>query len=199
MDDAPIIWPGQPKVLDEKTKRAQSLVGSSSGRPNDDFYPTPAYAVEALLDAEPFFGDIWEPACGDGAICKVLEKRGHTVLATDLNYRGWGEAPHDFLKSPLTCTNIITNPPYKLGEDFVHASLDRTTGKVALLMKLAFLEGAKRKVMFQTTPLKRVLVFSKRLTMARNGETEKYSSGMIAFAWFVWDHDFSGQPTLDWL
>src|SRR5271165_95785 len=48
------------------TSRAHSLVGISPGRPNNDFYPTPAYATEALLDSEEFSGIIWEPACGNG-------------------------------------------------------------------------------------------------------------------------------------
>lgn len=197
-DDDFIRFPAKPE-LDAKTKRAQSLVGSSAGRPKDDFYRTPDNAVHALLDAEPFTGKVWEPACGDGAICKVLEQRGFDVVATDLVDRGYGSPGENFLLSTRRCDNIITNPPYNLGEEFVHHALTQTTGKVAMLMKLAFLEGAKRKQMYKSTPIKRVLVFSKRLTMARNGEDEKYSSGMIAFAWFVWEHGYRGEPTLDWL
>ena len=102
-----------------KLKRAQSLVGSSEGRPDNDFYPTSPDAVEALLMVEKFDGPIWEPACGDGAICKVLEANGYTVVATDLIDRGYGESPHDFLTSNLTCDNIITNPPFILAEDFI--------------------------------------------------------------------------------
>lgn len=57
-------------------KRAQSLVGTSAGRPTNDYYPTPPEATQALLGVESFDGDIWEPACGDGAICRVLEANG---------------------------------------------------------------------------------------------------------------------------
>jgi hypothetical protein len=62
---------------------------------------------------ETFEGSIWEPACGDGAISKVLEAAGYTVISTDLVDRGYGHGGHDFLKSetPLG-RNIITNPPY---------------------------------------------------------------------------------------
>lgn len=199
MDDFPIIMPGQEPVPDEKLKRAQSLVGSSAGRPKDDFYPTPPAATEALLGAETFLGDIWEPACGDGAISKVLGSRGHKVLSTDLVYRGYGEGGHDFFASEHSAANIITNPPYSLGQEFIEHALKKTTGKVAMLMKLAFLEGAKRKTMFETTPLARVHVFSKRLKMARMGETEKYGSGMIAFAWFVFEHGYEGEPVIRWI
>lgn len=198
MDEPIIHWPDEPQK-DEKLKRAQSLVGSSNGRPDNDFYPTPPNAVEALLSVESFEGLTWEPACGDGAICKVLEEYGIPVLATDLIYRGYGEGEHDFFTSNHEAVNVITNPPYSMGEQFVRHALSKTTGKVAMLMKLAFLEGAKRKKLYEETPVKAVYVFSKRLSMYRNGEKGSYSSGMIPFCWIVWEHGYQGPPTLGWL
>lgn len=183
---------------DARLKRAQSLVGYSPGRTSFDFYRTPVNAVEALLAVEKFTGDIWEPAAGDGAICRVLERHGYPVRATDLIDRGYGEAPHDFLTSSYRAMNIVTNPPFSLAEKFVKLSLERTSGKVALLCKLQFLEGAKRKTLFETTPLKRVWVFSKRLTMTRNG-ADTPASGMICFAWYIWDHGYTGEPRIGWL
>ena len=199
MDDPFTFSTETASLVDPKLKRAQSLVGTSDGRPEHDFYRTPPEATEALLAVEDFEGVVWEPAAGDGAICHVLAARGHQIIATDLIDRGYGEAPHDFLTSHYRADNIITNPPFKLAESFVRLSLERTTGKVAMLCKLQFLEGAKRKLMFETTPLKKVWVFSKRITMARNGEYEKYSSSMICFAWYVWDHKYQGDPTIGWL
>lgn len=78
-----------------------------------EFYPTPPEATRALLSVESFQGAIWEPACGDGAISKVLEAAGYQVVSTDLIDRGYGAGGHNFLKStkPLA-KNIITNPPY---------------------------------------------------------------------------------------
>lgn len=55
-----------------------------------DFYPTPPEAVRALLSVEAFEGSIWEPACGDGAISKVLLAAGFDVVSTDLIDRGFG-------------------------------------------------------------------------------------------------------------
>lgn len=55
-----------------------------------DFYPTPPEAVRALLSVETFTGSIWEPACGDGAISKVLIEAGFEVVSTDLIDRGFG-------------------------------------------------------------------------------------------------------------
>jgi len=78
-----------------------------------EFYPTPPEAVRALLSVERFDGSIWEPACGDGAISKVLVEAGYQVVSTDLIGRGYGQGGLNFLKStkPLA-KNIITNPPY---------------------------------------------------------------------------------------
>lgn len=184
--------------IDPKLRRAQSLVGYSPGKPEDNFYPTPPIAVEALLKVERFGGLVWEPACGDGRICDVLLNYGFEVLATDLVDRGYGEANHDFLTSPYSAPNIITNPPFSLAQEFIEQALAKTTRKVAILGKIAILEGIKRKTMYEKSPLKTVYVFSKRLTMTRNGEKMK-NSGMIAFCWLVFDHHYKGKPTLAWL
>lgn len=185
---------------ESKLKRAQSLVGTSAGRSEFDYYPTPRVAVDLLLSRENFVGDIWEPACGDGAISKVLEEYGHEVYSTDLIDRGYGLSgeQYDFLNYDHRATNIITNPPFNIAQQFVDLSLKRTTGKVALLVKLQFLEGAKRKKMFESTPLKTVYVFSKRLSMTRDGVKMK-NSGMIAFSFLVFQHGHVGPPTLAWL
>ena len=185
-------------LVDPKLKRAQSLVGYSDSRAEHDFYPTPRNAVEALLSVEKFEGPIWEPCCGDGAISQVLEDYGHVVHSTDLIYRGYGVGEHDFLTSPLTSDNIITNPPFKLAEKFIRLSLERTTRKVCMLCKLAILEGSARRVLFESSPLKNVWVFSKRLTMTRNGQAMK-NSGMIAFAWITFEHNYVGRPMIGWL
>lgn len=187
-------------VIGSTASMAQSIVGTSEGRNWHDFYPTPRAATEALLGVEKFEGGIWECACGDGAISKVLTEHGYTVKSSDLINRGYGETPVDFLLMPRenVTDNIVTNPPYGLAEEFVRTALGASRLKVAMLCKLAFLEGEKRKRMFETTPLARVHVFSKRITMTRNGE-ELRSGGMIAFAWFVWEHGHQGRPTVGWV
>jgi hypothetical protein len=189
------------RPMDAKLKRAQSLVGTSDGRPSDDWYPTPVMATEALLRVEKFSGSVLEPACGDGAISKIFEAHGFIVKSTDLINRGYGEAPYDFVSKdyPFNADNIITNPPFSLAQEFIECSLERTTQKVVMLGKLQLLESAKRKTLFETTPLEKVWIFSKRITMARNGEYEKYSSSMICFAWFVWNHKYRGEPKIGWI
>ena len=165
-----------------------------------DFYPTPPRGTQALLNVEQFRGLIWEPACGDGAISRVLEDAGHSVLSTDLHDYGYGTPGIDFLADDSRARNIVTNPPFKLAQEFAEHALAHTTNKVALLLRLAWLEGKARRRMFESTPLARVWVFSGRLTMKRGGtDGGKGGGSMVAFAWFVWDHSHKGAPTIGWL
>ena len=169
----------------------------------DDFYETPSRAVEALLSVETFNGPIWEPACGAGAISRVLESRGHKVVSTDLVERGFGQGGIDFLmeRAPLA-PNIVTNPPFKLAAQFaeVAVELTMTTGKTCLLCRLGWLEGRARRLMFAKTRLSRVWVFSGRLPlMHRIGYDGPKSTSAIAFAWFVWSMNHEGPPVLGWL
>lgn len=175
-------------------------VAPSADREKDDFYPTPPDATRALLRLEKFGSQIWEPACGDGAISNVLSGAGHTVISTDLLDRGYGEPRIDFLmEQRLLAPEIITNPPFKLAEQFARHALDLGVQKLAMLLRLAWLEGTERKRLFESTPLARVHVASRRLSMARGGtDVGKGGGSMIAFAWFVWDRAHEGPPILSW-
>jgi len=179
--------------------RVSGVAVDRENREKDDFYPTPPEATLALLSVEKFKGPIWEPACGDGAISKVLETAGYTVVSSDLVDRGYGENRIDFLMEYQSrAPNLITNPPFKLVAPFMQKALGLTTGKVAMLLRLACLEGVERREIYDSSPLARVWVFSKRLSMYRNGEVTE-ATGMLAFAWFVWDRDHCGKPELGWL
>jgi hypothetical protein len=166
-----------------------------------DFYQTPRRATEALLSVEVFTGPIWECACGLGAISRVLEEHDHVVVSTDLIDRGYGEGGLDFLTqtTPLA-PNIATNPPFRTAAEFAIKACELATGKVALLARLAWLEGSARRSMFATLPLSRVWVFSRRLPMMhREGWEGPKAASAVAFAWYVFDHDRKGRPTLGWL
>lgn len=179
--------------------RTTGVAIDRENREKDDFYPTPPDATEALLNVETFTGSIWEPACGDGAICKVLAMRGYDVIATDLVDRGFGTSRRDFLMEyEHQAPNIITNPPFKLATQFIRHALQLSSGKVCILMRLACLEGSERREIYDNSPLARVWVFSRRLSMYRNGE-DTGQGGMLAFAWFVWDHAHVGPATIGWL
>lgn len=95
--------------------------------------------------------------------------------------------------------NIVTNPPFKMVAEFMRQSLSLSTGKVAMLLRLACLEGAERGELFESSPLARVWVFKRRLQFKRPGWEDTGAGGMLPFAWFVWDHAHKGPPTLGWL
>lgn len=180
--------------------RVAGVAVDRENREKDDFYPTPPEGTEALLRVESFEGPIWEPACGDGAISRVLEAAGHTVISTDLVSRGYGQPSVDFLMEwTPRAPNIVTNPPFKMVAPFMRNACRLTTGKVAMLLRLACLEGAERAEIYRETPLARVWVFSRRITMWRGGVEGSHAGGMTAFAWFVWDHAHVGSPTIGWL
>jgi hypothetical protein len=163
-----------------------------------DFFPTPAWATHALIENERFTGDVWECACGDGAMSKVLEQASSTVISSDLYQRGYGEAGIDFLTVNHRANNIVTNPPYNAAEGFVQQGLKTASRKFALLLRLAFLEGANRqRTVFGVAPPSRVWVFSERITFYPAG-AERKGSGTTAYAWFVWDKDASGGTELKW-
>lgn len=180
--------------------KAHSICGHSNNRAKGDFYPTPPFAVEALLSVETFPGTIWEPACGNGSISKVLERRGHIVRSTDLYDMGYGDSGNDFLMFPKRAVvdHIITNPPYSLAREFVETALLAATGKVAMLLKLSFLEGVTRQKFFRETPFKKIYVFSRRISLTRMGEP-MVNKGMITFAWFIWEHGWIHKPEIDWI
>ncbi|WP_414464282.1 hypothetical protein [Hyphomicrobium sp. DY-1] len=164
-----------------------------------DFFPTPAWATHALVDNERFEGTTWEPACGDGAMSRVLETTCKLVVSSDLFDRGFGEGGIDFLTADRKTDNIITNPPYNSAEAFVAAGVRQARSKVALLLRLAFLEGANRaRTIFSDFPPSRVWVFSERITFYPKGAVVK-GSGTTAYAWFVWDKNAGRHTELKWL
>jgi hypothetical protein len=163
-----------------------------------DYFPTPRWATFALIDNERFEGEIWECACGDGAMSEVLEETGLSVFSSDLYERGYGEAGIDFNSPTRNAENIVTNPPYNCAEGFVASGIQHSKRKFALLLRLAFLEGVNRnRTIFSECPPSRVWVFSERITFYPAGAIMK-GSGTTAYAWFVWDKDAPSRIELKW-
>lgn len=184
-------------------------------REENDFYATEPKAVELLLEQEEFSKNIWEPACGQGHISKVLEKHGYKVLSTDKYDRGYGKGDIDFFdtntrgvdliqivdKFDFKDFDIVTNPPYRYAKEFVEHALKtvQEEHKVAMFLRIQFLESKSRKELFKVYPPKTIYVASERLACAKNGEFGEYSTRAMCFAWFVWVKGFKGEPTLKWI
>jgi hypothetical protein len=160
----------------------------------NDLYETPACAIRALIRVESLPRVIWEPCAGRGAISRELISARHAVVASDLiAYPGADtgiQSGIDFLmerSSPGACQTIITNPPFKLADQFVRHGLDLGC-TVIVLLRLMALEGAGRADLIDKH-LVRVWAGIERLPMMhREGwEGAKIGNSGAPFAWFVFE------------
>ena len=149
---------------------------------------------------------IWECSCGEGHLSKRLEELGYKVISSDLIDRGYGKGNIDFLtvsKHNLEL-DIITNPPYKYALEFVKKGLDVISDgyKVFMFLKLQFLEGKKRRELFDTGCLKHVYVSSERILCAKNGDFETMKKGggsAVAYAWYEFEKGYNDSTILSWI
>jgi hypothetical protein len=147
--------------------------------------------------AEKFDNGFWEPCCSDGAICRVAEREfGYHPVGTDLVQRSYGECGRDFLmEQRLLGKDVVTNPPFGLSDHFLAHALSLGAEKIALLCRLQFLEGQRRRKNLER--LARVHVFSKRIPRMHNPDYQgKTTTSLLAFAWFVWDKAHTGEPII---
>jgi hypothetical protein len=194
--------------IGNKTSVFSTLAASShskDNRANDDYYCTPPQAVEELLKREQFCHYILEPAVGGGSIAAVLVSHDHKVQSMDIVDRGYtGTEVRDFLTTAKEDLNfspdIITNPPYAMAKEFVEHALDISMDsvKVAMFLKIQFLESKKRYELFKKYPPKKIYVFVNRVNCGKNGVFGKESSA-VCYAWFVWEKGYKGLPQVDWI
>lgn len=173
-------------------------------RAEHDYYATDPKAIELLLNEETFSHEIWEPACGEGHLSKALIDRGYDVISTDLVYRGYGDKePLNFLTESLEDFDgdIITNPPYSDALPFCKRTLESVKDghKVAMFLKVLFLEGKTRKQFFKDYPPQTVYVSSSRIKCGKNGDFESISNSAVAYAWFVWVKGYKGDTVIKWI
>lgn len=174
-------------------------------RQKEDYYATDPVAAELLLQEETFFKDIWEPACGEKHLSKVFERHGYNVRSSDIIDR-CGNEMYDFLGMDNLewDGDIITNPPYKYAVDFIYKALSIIPDgrKVAMFLKVTFLEGKERKNLFLTFPPKVIYVSSSRILCAKNGDFQKMKDGggsAVAYAWYVWEKGYKGDTIIKWI
>ena len=212
--------------LNPSRANLRAAVGTATATAEErgrNFYETPAEATHALLVLERFEDQIWEPACGKGAISRVLEATGYDVHLSDIEDRGCVDqhglvqSVADFLKTKRTTSDngvcdldfegrpdIVTNPPYgaDLNRFVAHALREHRPRKMALLLNLNFVCGFddpdRNFVMDEMRPA-RIHVFTRRLPMMhRDGWTGTEASSRMNTAWFVWEqpHERSARETV---
>ena len=188
------------------TRATFSTLGASNHvkdeRQQEDFYATDPKAIDILLEVEQFTYGILEPACGMGHMSKRLKQCGYNVTSTDLIDRGYGFGDIDFLTIHKHWSgDIITNPPFKLAIEFIHHSINiiPVGNKVAMFLKILFLETDKRKTLFEEFPPKTVYILANRVCCAKDGDFVKNNTRAVGYAWYVWEKGFKGTTQLKWV
>ena len=149
--------------------------------------------MEGLLSHEAFTGVGWEPACGDGHISRFFPG----IMCSDIRHDHIaGEGGVDFLLERHQVDFIVTNPPYSLAQQFVEHALE-CADKIAMLLRIQFLESKSRGLLFKKNPPARIHVFSDRVNCDPSSASGR--GGMMCFAWFIWDKQYQGPTVLDWI
>ena len=192
----------------------------TNDRVENDFYVTDPIAVQKLLHKYSINGtEILEPCVGNGSIANTIEKfyaNKHNITGVDIIDRGYPNTiVHDYLtwETDKKFDCIITNPPYSLAKEFVEKSMELLNegydedgyakGQLIMFLKIQFLEGAKRKAMFEKYPPKYIYVFRNRMATWNNGEpldpNGKRWATTMCHAWFVWEKGSTTEPIVRWL
>lgn len=171
-----------------------NIIGANSafGRNEADFYPTPPECTLALLEYwTPPKGTIWEPACGDGAISRVLRDADHYTLSSDLHDRGYGDWTGDFLTAePMYEPDaIVTNPPFNLAEKFIRRAAWFQV-PFAMLLKSTYWHAAKRAKLFEETRPEMVIA----MTWRPSFDLRRGTSPTMDVIWTAWGARPSREP-----
>lgn len=170
----------------------------------DDF-PTPPWATRALVEhvigTEKVRGlSCLEPACGRGYMARPLAEYFGKVDAADAYQYGFAPV-RDFLTFPYEAQShdwVITNPPFRLAEEFVERALVVARQGIAILARTVFLESVGRyESIFRDRPPTVFAQFSERVPMVK-GRVDAKASTATGYAWFVWQKN-GGGPRLAWV
>lgn len=172
----------------------------------DDF-PTPPWATRALIEhvIEQETGvkemTALEPACGRGYMAQAMREYFATVDATDIH--DYGRAgTSDFLNNvyPTDAYDwVITNPPFRLAEEFIQRALPLARRGVAMLVRTVFIESVGRyNRIFNVNPPTKVAQFVERVPMVK-GRVDRKASTATGYAWVIWEKKIITSPQLVWV
>jgi hypothetical protein len=164
-------------------------------RKESDFYGTPYSIVRQFLQRETLEGTILEPACGGGAIVKVLKEFGYECTAYDKET--------NFLKESKNYDTIITNPPFSIAMQFILKAKEVANKRFIFLLPLSYLHGKKRYDYIYTDkkfPLKNIYVYT-RYPMLGDAlrEDGKYRTGMMVYGFFIWERGYDDECKIKWI
>ena len=134
-------------------------------------------------------------------MARPLREYFGSVEASDAHDHGFGAA-QDFLAYPGSGRShdwVITNPPFRLAEQFVDRALSIARVGVAILARTVFLESVGRyQRIFSRRPPSTFAQFSERVPMVK-GRLDRTASTATGYAWFVWRNPAAPEPRLTWI
>jgi hypothetical protein len=117
------------------------------------------------------------------------------ITSFDVFDYGFGSVA-DFLKAKHAERSFdwgITNPPFRLCEEFIDRSMKIARHGVAMLSRTVFIESVGRyERLFKASPPSRFGQFTERVPMVK-GRVDKKASTATGYAWLVWEKDQTGR------
>ena len=192
-----------------------------------DDYPTPPWATRALIEhvLRPRVGPahaeaipsmtVLEPACNRGYMADPLGEYFKRVIARDVHDYGYPlmNRVDDFL-FPGALPNAhwcISNPPFKIAEQFVHRSFQMPGWcGTAMFLRTQWIEGEGRfRDLFEVRPPTIIAPFAERVPLFKgvlrdpdieyfdddSGKWKKPSTA-TSYSWFVWVKNRAPQPPI---
>lgn len=177
-------------------------------RQPNDFYETPTWAIDAVLDhlgvGPEFDGYVIDPGCGTGAIAGRVAARAHKadvrgveqdegLLATARASRSpsiaWEQADWLTWQADGAPQLIISNPPYKIADAFVRKALDVAGKKatVAMLLRSTFMIPKARRA------LRREFGLPDKLELERRPSFNRSGTDATEYAWLIWSPKRAGR------
>jgi hypothetical protein len=179
----------------------------TEGKTSLDDFPTPPWATRALIEhaisSKVPLRDMTclEPACGRGHMSVTLAEYFREVTSYDVFDYSFGSVA-DFLKAKHIDGSydwVITNPPFRLAEEFINRSMKIARHGVAMLTRTVFIESVGRyERLFKINPPSRFAQFTERVPMVK-GRVDKKASTATGYAWLIWEKDRLGTTQLAWI
>lgn len=191
--------------MKQNTSSAVMEQRGSSTDELDDF-PTPPWATRAMCELILAAGfahpddEIWEPTANRLFMVRALKEFFNTVWYSDVfQYPGTQYQKHDFAHDPPFPVDwVITNPPFKLAEQFIRHALTFARKGVAMLVRSAFMEGVGRyQRLFKDNPPTIIYQFVERVPMVK-GRYDIKASTATSYCWCVWVIGEERRPT-EWI
>lgn len=190
-----------------------SAVMQQRSEPHDslDDFPTPAFATRALCEYIARFSpvrlgllDCREPAANRGFMVKPLREYFGHVMASDVHDYGVGFPVQDYLFGPDSHFDrtgwTVTNPPFRLAQQFIERALRLSRVGVAMIVRTAFMEGQKRyEELFTKTPPSHILQFTERVPMYKGRLAGPDETTATAYCWLIWFKGRTGPTTFEWI